>query len=32
VSFHGSGVLTIVAFTGGHLTQHERFAIQGGHT
>jgi hypothetical protein len=32
VSFHGSGVLTIVTFTGGHLTQHERFAIQGGHT
>ncbi len=32
VSFHGSGVLTIVAFTGGHLIQHERFAIQGVHT
>jgi hypothetical protein len=32
VSFHGSGVLIIVAFTGGHLTQHERFAIQGVHT
>ncbi len=32
VSFHGTGVLTVVAFTGGHLTQHERFAIQGVHT
>ena len=32
VSFDGSGVLTIVAFTGGHLQQHERFAIQGVHT
>jgi hypothetical protein len=32
VSFHGSGVLTIVAFTGGHLQQHERFAVQGVHT
>jgi hypothetical protein len=28
VSFDGSGVLTIVAFTGGHPQQHERFAIQ----
>jgi hypothetical protein len=32
VSFHGSGVLTIVASTGGHLMRHERFAIQGVHT
>jgi hypothetical protein len=31
-AFSGSGVLTIVAFTGGHLIQHERFAIQGVHT
>ncbi|PZS25934.1 MAG: hypothetical protein DLM58_21490 [Pseudonocardiales bacterium] len=31
VSFQASGVLTVVAFTGGHLTQHERFAIQGVH-
>ena len=30
--FTGSGVLCIVASTGGHLTQHERFAIQGVHT
>jgi hypothetical protein len=32
VSFDQTGVLTIVAFTGGHLTTHERFAIQGVHT
>jgi len=32
VTFTQSGVLTIVASTGGHLTQHERFAIQGVHT
>jgi hypothetical protein len=32
VSFSGSGVLTVVASTGGHLIQHERFAIQGVHT
>jgi len=32
VPFAGQGVLTIVASTGGHLTQHERFAIQGVHT
>ncbi|MFL6162916.1 MAG: hypothetical protein ACJ74U_11895 [Jatrophihabitantaceae bacterium] len=32
VSFTGSGVLTIVAYTGGHLLQVERFAIQGVHT
>jgi hypothetical protein len=31
-AFSGSGVLTIVAFTGGHLMEHERFAIQGVHT
>lgn len=30
--FTGSGVLTIVAVTGGHLQQHERFSIQGVHT
>jgi hypothetical protein len=30
--FTGTGVLTIVAFTGGHLLEHERFAIQGVHT
>jgi hypothetical protein len=32
VTFTGSGVLTIVASTGGHLQQVERFAIQGVHT
>ena len=32
VTFTQGGVLTIVASTGGHLTQHERFAIQGVHT
>jgi hypothetical protein len=32
VSFHGSGVLTVIAVTGGHLRQHERFAVQGVHT
>jgi hypothetical protein len=32
VSFTGSGVLTIVATTGGHLQGVERFAIQGVHT
>ncbi|MEP7022169.1 MAG: hypothetical protein ABI808_16115 [Pseudonocardiales bacterium] len=32
VPFQASGVLTVVAFTGGHLTQHERFAIQGVHS
>jgi hypothetical protein len=32
VSFTGSGVLTIVAVTGGHLQGVERFAIQGVHT
>ena len=32
VPFTQRGVLTIVASTGGHLTQHERFAIQGVHT
>jgi hypothetical protein len=32
VPFAGRGVLTIVAVTGGHLQQHERFAIQGVHT
>ncbi|MDQ1751956.1 MAG: hypothetical protein QOE71_3012 [Pseudonocardiales bacterium] len=31
-SFTGSGVLTVVASTGGHLKQVERFAIQGVHT
>jgi hypothetical protein len=31
VSFTGSGVLTIVASTGGHLQAVERFAIQGVH-
>ena len=31
VSFTGSGVLTIVAVTGGHLQAVERFAIQGVH-
>ena len=31
VGIDGSGVLTIVAWTGGHLTEHERFAIQGVH-
>ncbi len=29
VSFSGSGVMTVVASTGGHLQQIERFAIQG---
>ena len=32
VTFTGSGVLTIIASTGGHLHQVERFAIQGVHT
>ncbi len=32
VSFPNRGVLTIVASTGGHIAQHERFAIQGTHT
>jgi hypothetical protein len=32
VPFTRRGVLTIVASTGGHLTRHERFAIQGAHT
>ena len=32
VTFTGSGVLTIVASTGGHLSQVERFAVQGVHT
>jgi hypothetical protein len=32
VSFTGSGVLTIVASTGGHLQAVERFAIQGVHS
>jgi hypothetical protein len=32
VPFANHGVLTIVAATGGHLAQHERFAIQGVHT
>jgi hypothetical protein len=32
VTFTGSGVLTIVASTGGHLYQVEQFAIQGVHT
>jgi hypothetical protein len=32
VTFSAKGVFTIVASTGGHLTQHERFAIQGVHT
>jgi hypothetical protein len=32
IPFTGSGVLTIVASTGGHLQQVERFAIQGAHT
>jgi hypothetical protein len=32
VSFTGSGVLTIVASTGGHLQAVERFAVQGVHT
>lgn len=32
VPFTQRGVLTIVASTGGHLIQHERFAIQGVHT
>jgi hypothetical protein len=31
VSFTGSGVLTVVAYTGGHLQTVERFAIQGVH-
>jgi hypothetical protein len=30
--FTGHGVLTVVAVTGGHLQQHERFAIQGVHS
>jgi hypothetical protein len=32
VPFTQRGVLTIVASTGGHLIEHERFAIQGVHT
>ena len=32
VTFTGSGVLTIIASTGGHLHHVERFAIQGVHT
>lgn len=32
VPVSASGVLTVVAFTGGHLSQHEQFAIQGVHT
>lgn len=32
VPFTQHGVLTIVASTGGHLIEHERFAIQGVHT
>jgi hypothetical protein len=32
VSFTGSGVLTVVAWTGGHLQEVEIFAIQGVHT
>ena len=32
VPFTGHGVLTVVAATGGHLIQHERFTIQGVHT
>ena len=32
VSFTQRGVLTIVASTGGHLQQVERFAIHGVHT
>lgn len=32
VSFTGSGALTVVASTGGHLQAVERFAIQGVHT
>lgn len=32
VLFTENGVITIVASTGGHLTQHEMFAIQGAHT
>jgi hypothetical protein len=32
VSFGQRGVLTIVASTGGHVQQVERFAIQGVHT
>jgi hypothetical protein len=32
VAFTQSGVLLIVASTGGHVTAHERFAIQGVHT
>lgn len=32
VPFTQTGVLTIVASTGGHVQQHERFAIQGVHT
>jgi hypothetical protein len=32
VAFTGSGVLTVVASTGGHLQGVERFAIQGVHT
>lgn len=32
VPFGGKGVLTVVAVTGGHLIEHERFAIQGVHT
>jgi hypothetical protein len=32
VPVSGSGVLTVVAYIGGHLSQHEQFAIQGVHT
>jgi hypothetical protein len=32
VKFTGGGTLTVVASTGGHLVQHERFAVQGVHT
>ena len=32
VPFTQAGALTIVASTGGHVQQHERFAIQGVHT
>jgi hypothetical protein len=32
VPFSETGVLTVVAFTGGHVTQHELFAVQGVHT
>jgi hypothetical protein len=32
LSFPNRGVLTVVAATGGHVAQHERFAIQGVHT